>query len=82
MAFEMCLQLQSSGEQFSLTLLDGSHCYVKMFTSVYSEEKNMAAEEKELEALSSFLERNLQVDSGYTQVSLTVSACRMLTSMC
>lgn len=65
-AFEMCLQLQKAGDHFSLILLDGSHSYVKMFTSVYSDE-NPTEESKQVEALCSFLERTLQVDD-YQQV--------------
>lgn len=55
-AFEMSLQLQEAGEECSLILLDGSHSYVKMFTSTYSED--MQEEQKELAALASFLEQN------------------------
>ena len=67
-AFEMCLQLQNAEESYSLTLLDGSHSYVKMFTSIYSDEKSMTMEDKQLEALCSFVERVLPVDN-YQHVS-------------
>jgi len=70
-AFEMCLQLQNLGEKYSLVLLDGSHSYVKMFTSMYLDEL-ITVEMKQTEALSSFLERMLCFEDNCQQVILGI----------
>jgi len=60
-AFEMSLQLQKSGERFNLILLDGSHLFVKMFTSKYK--SGMTKDnDRETEALCAFLERFTEID--------------------
>ena len=60
-SFEICLQLQQAGLGYTLVMLDGSHSYVKMFTSRYTETAEVTEEFKQTEAFCSFMERNLYI---------------------
>ena len=67
-SFEICLQLQQAGLGYTLVMLDGSHSYVKMFTSRYTETAEVTEEFKQTEAFCSFMERNLYI-SDHSVVS-------------
>ena len=67
-SFEICLQLQQAGLGYTLVMLDGSHSYVKMFTSRYTETAEVTEEFKQTEAFCSFMERNLYI-SDHSMVS-------------
>lgn len=71
-AVEMALQLNAGGDNCSLVMLDGSHAYVKFFTSRYSSDLPTEAD-KQTAALSSFLETVASVEEAHVSLPFTAS---------
>jgi len=76
-SFEICLQLQRAGLDYTLVMLDGSHSYVKMFTRRYTETQELTEAVRETEGLCSFMERNLFVTDLVQAKSLLLEAPSM-----
>ncbi|XP_074648828.1 fatty acid synthase-like isoform X2 [Tubulanus polymorphus] len=65
-AIEVALQLAADVE--SLTLLDGSHCFVKVYTSLHRTTFEADVKSEETEALASFMAQFRPIDIVETQI--------------